>query len=63
MTVALVAGGVPTPADLADLTTEYFAGQRLRATDLAEVGTRNTPDIVFVAGDPVRMSQWGDIGA
>jgi hypothetical protein len=63
MTVALTAGGVPTPADLDTLTTVYVAGQKLRASDLAEVGVGNTPDIVFVAGDKVRMSQWGDLGA
>lgn len=63
MTMALTAGGVPTPGDLESLTTTYFAGQKLRASDLEEVGTGNDPDVVFVAGDKVRMSQWGDIGA
>lgn len=61
--MALTAGGVPTPADLESLTTVYTAGQKLRPSDLEEVGTGNTPSIVFVAGDKVRMSQWGDLGA
>jgi len=63
MTVALTAGGVPTPADLEPLTTTYFAGQKLRVAQLTEVGEGNSPDIVFVVGDKIRMSQWGDIGA
>lgn len=58
----LTAGGVPTPADLEPLTTVYFAGQKLRAADLAEVAAAQT-GVTFEAGDPVRQSEWGDIGS
>ena len=54
MTVALTAGGVPTPADLDALTASFFAGQKLRASQLAEVET-------YTAGDAVRQSHFPDV--
>ena len=52
--MALHAGGVPTPADLEPLTETFYAGQKLRPSQLAEVDT-------FADGDKLRMSDWGDI--
>ena len=51
--MALTAGGVPTPADLDALVANFFAGQKLRVADLAEVET-------YVAGDKVRQSHFPD---
>ena len=61
--MALTAGGVPTPADLEPLTTTYFAGQKLRVAQLAEVAAANEPDVTFTVGNKIRMSEWGDIGS
>jgi hypothetical protein len=52
--MALTAGGVPTPADLESLTTTYVAGQKLRPSDLAEIGT-------FADGDKLRTSDFPDM--
>lgn len=55
--MALTAGGVPSPADLASLTTALRAGQKLRPTDIALVTGMTT----LADGDKVRMSDFPDI--
>lgn len=49
--MAVTAGGVPTPADLDALTETFFAGQKLRPAQLAELG-------VFVDGDKLRSAHF-----
>lgn len=54
--MALTAGGVPTPADLAALTTSLVAGQKLRVADLTGVQA-------YAVGDRVRASHFSDLAA
>ena len=54
MTVTLTAGGVPTPADLDALTEAFYAGQKLRATQIDEF-------VTLVAGDKIRCSDFPDL--
>lgn len=51
--MALVAGGVPTPADLDALVATFTAGQKLRPSQITELGT-------FVDGDKLRLSNFPD---
>lgn len=53
--MALTAGGVPTPADLEPLVATFKAGQKLRPSQITELGT-------FVDGDKLRMSHFPDEG-
>lgn len=51
--MALTAGGVPTPQDLDALVATFFAGQKLRPSQITELG-------VFVDGDKLRLSHFPD---
>jgi hypothetical protein len=52
--MALTPGGVPTPADLATLTEDFYAGQKLRPSQVDEFTTK-------VDGDKLRTSDFPDI--
>ena len=54
MTVALTPGGVPTPADLDTLTAVFVAGQKLRPSQIGELGAK-------VDGDKLRTSDFPDV--
>jgi hypothetical protein len=52
--MSLQAGGVPTPADLDTLAATFFAGQKLRPSQITELGAK-------VDGDKLRSSDFPDV--